>query len=136
MKTDHEISSNANPTLPRAGGLSNSNLPVGNAGDALTSAVHNTANDAADAAKRGLNKLVDRAESVAHGSMESVNQLARKGTELAKQGAEKAKSLAQRCNDATCAYVVEQPMKSVLISAAMGAALTALLLTSMRRRRY
>jgi ElaB/YqjD/DUF883 family membrane-anchored ribosome-binding protein len=127
MKTDQDFSAVPNSSLPTRGAS-------GNSAHTLTNAAQDAAADAAEAAKRGLTKLVDRVEAVAHESVDSVGQLARKGTVLAQQGTEKAKSLMQRCNDATCAYVAEQPMKSILISAAAGAALTALLMSSTRRR--
>jgi ElaB/YqjD/DUF883 family membrane-anchored ribosome-binding protein len=137
MKTEFSTSAHANGVVPRAQANSDDHVKTaGNAAHELTSAMRDTADDAIESSKRGIEKAAQRAEAVATKSIESASNLAQKGVEIAKQSADKAKTLAQRCNEATSAYVTEQPIKSLLISTAVGAALATLVLSLTRRSRY
>ena len=61
-------------------------------------------------------------------------QLARHGADLASDAGHRAQESWQRYSDATTGYVSRQPMRSVLIAAAVGAGVALLLAASRKRR--
>lgn len=82
------------------------------------------AHDLADRAKPAINRLVKNAE-----------QLARRGIDSARDGSQHLRDRAVRATDSTVNYVKDEPVKAMLIAAAAGAALMALvsLLSGSRR---
>ncbi|MES2979648.1 MAG: hypothetical protein V4731_14585 [Pseudomonadota bacterium] len=88
------------------------------------------------------NKAFDTAESKLHDLRQSVDpmvdmlatkaqKLARQSMDLASEARQKAQESLSRYSDVTTRYVSEQPMRSVLIAAAVGAAV-ALIVASTR----
>jgi ElaB/YqjD/DUF883 family membrane-anchored ribosome-binding protein len=88
-----------------------------------------------DSAKHGVNELRDRAESAAGRMSARAGDLADRGMASAREAADTAKGLYNRYSEATCSYVAEKPMRSLLISAAVGAAVTALVMSALQNRR-
>lgn len=88
-----------------------------------------------DNAKQGVNDLRDRAESAATKIGARAGELADRGMATARDAANSAKGLYNHYSEATCSYVAEKPMRSLLISAAVGAAVTALVMAALQNRR-
>lgn len=116
---------------------------VRNASDDLT----NSASRAVDATREFANNTLDQADSKVREFSSNidptVNMLASKAQKLAQQSfdmASEAKDRAQqslrRATTATTHYVSEQPMRSVLIAAAVGAGVALLIAASRNRDRY
>ena len=117
--------------------------------DQATSATERAA-DAADqavnASRRVANDALDHVESAIHSARASVQptiarlatqaeSLARKGLDAVKDSASQVRERAHTVGDVTVRYVKDEPVKAVLIAAATGAALMALvsLVNSARR---
>lgn len=119
---------------------------------ASTSPMRNSREDAAQAAAeagertRGFaHEALDQAEEKIREMRQSVDpmvdmmsakaqRLARQSLDIAADARQKAQDSLSRYADATTRYVSEQPVRSVLIAAAVGAAV-ALLVSSSRRHR-
>lgn len=68
-------------------------------------------------------------------AMDSVRDMARKGIEAAAQTSADAHKALNRCASATTRYVADQPVKSALIAAAVGAAVAAIVIAARKRSR-
>jgi ElaB/YqjD/DUF883 family membrane-anchored ribosome-binding protein len=88
-----------------------------------------------DSAKLGVNDLRDRVESTATKIGAKTSELADKGMANAREAADTVKSLYHQYSEVTCTYVADKPMRSLMISAAVGAAMTALVLSALQNRR-
>lgn len=86
--------------------------------------INDSAHDKFQEVKNGLGNMSDKASDLAHQGLASV-----------KDTAERAKGAYQHYAQATCNYVAEKPMRSLLISAAIGAAVTALLISGRHSER-
>ncbi len=95
--------------------------------DALDSA-HDMAHDALSEAEDAVSRLHRKAKP-------AINKYARRSEEFLRSGLARSKDAGLRAKDATEAYVADQPLKSVAIAAATGAAVAALLVWAMRRDR-
>ncbi len=65
-------------------------------------------------------------EKVSH-ALDQTDALTHRGVEAVREGAQQIRDKAQSLSDSTVCYIKEEPVKSVLIAAATGAALMALL---------
>ena len=81
------------------------------------------AHDAVDAAVPVIDRLVKNAES-----------LARRGIDGARDGSQQLRDRAVRATDSTVSYIKDEPLKAMLIAAATGAALMALMALLNRSR--
>lgn len=91
----------------------------------------NHALDQADHRIRTVRGIVDPAiEEFAS----SAQRLARRGIDIAADTGVRAQKSLNRCAVATERYVADQPVKAVLIAAAVGAVVAALLLSARKRR--
>ncbi len=97
---------------------------LGNATREKWNEVNDSANDKFQEVKSSLGNMTDKASDLAHKGLASV-----------KDTAERAKGAYQHYSEATCDYVAEKPMRSLLISAAIGAAVTALLMSGRHSER-
>lgn len=108
------------------------------AADAAENAVH--------ASRRVANDALDHVESAIHSARANVQpaisrlatqaeSLARKGLDAVKDGAYTVRDRATSLTDVTARYVKDEPVKAVLIAAAAGAALMALLSLAQSGRR-
>ena len=103
------------------------------------------ADQALSATKRATNGAIDRlqdgVESIrqdAHGALSraaaQVDELTRRGLERARQTSADVKRQVEQTGDRTVSYIRDEPVKSVLIAAATGAVLTALIALLTRSR--
>lgn len=90
-----------------------------------------SARKAADGALDTLQDKASQLASVAPGTLSRVaaqiDEMTRRGVERAKTATETAKEQAARAGDRTVGYIRDEPVKSVLIAAATGAALAAVI---------
>lgn len=101
------------------------------------------AQGAIGATQQALSSLSDRVEDGRSQAVPVLNRVAAKAEELARRGkdvvrdrSELLKDRAYRASDATRGYIKDEPVKSILIAVAAGAALMALVSLLTRERRY
>jgi len=99
------------------------------------------ANEALDKAGEKVRDLRNNVDPLVEQITAKVQQLASRGIEYATDAKSRAQQQIIRYGDATGRYVAEQPVKSVLIAAATGAAIAAAILIATRssntnRNRY
>ena len=114
-----------------------------------TSELANQVNQEADsaikstqrAATQAIDTLADKAHDVKEQVAPVLTRVAAKAEELARRGAdavrdtsEQFKDRAVRASDATVGYIKDEPVKAMLIAAAAGAALMALVALVSRQR--
>ena len=106
--------------------------------DALADRAGQRADDALSATRRAANgaidKLQDNVDHLRHDAQGAlgraaaqVDDLTRRGIERARQVSTDLRQQAERGSERTVSYIKDQPVKSVLIAAATGAALAALI---------
>jgi len=108
--------------------------PASNVGDTYgsgTDAAARSAQHAIDSTADSLSNKVDDLRSQAEPLMNKMSAqaeaAARKGIEAVRDGSQQLREKAQRATDSTVAYVKDEPIKSMLIAAATGAALMGLI---------
>lgn len=108
------------------------------AADGANSAIRSTQNVANEA----FDRLSDRVEDARSHAAPLLNRLteqaelaARRGVEVVRDRSAQVREKAQHATDTTVGYIREEPIKSVLIAAAAGAALVALMQLFGRARR-
>lgn len=105
------------------------------------------AGKAVDSTRDYANQALDRAESKVRDLRGEVDplvemltskaqKLARQSLDMAAEAKEKARQSLTRYADATSQYVSDQPVRSVLIAAAVGAAVALLVTSARQRNRY
>lgn len=124
-------SSTIRDAVPTARQLSDDVLQ--NASKAL-SATREQANMALDKADSKVRELRGEIDPLVDMLAEKAQKLARQSLDIAAEAKEKAQQSLTRYASATSHYVAEQPMRSVLIAAAVGA-VVALLVSSSRNKR-
>lgn len=113
--------------------------------DPLAQRAANTADDAIAATKRAANGALDSLQGQvddlrAQGSgalgraAAQVDELTRRGVEAARQAGAGMQAQVHRASDRTVDYVRDEPVKAMLVAAAAGAALAALISLAMRPR--
>jgi ElaB/YqjD/DUF883 family membrane-anchored ribosome-binding protein len=112
---------------PLAGDASNL---ADHAAEGANSAIRSTQN----VANAAFDRLSDKVESVRDQAAPMIDRLssqaeiaARRGIDAVRDTSAKVRERAQQVSDSTVGYIQDKPMKSVLIAAAAGAALMALL---------
>lgn len=105
---------------------------LGAAGHAVDS-TRSYANDALDQAENKVRELRGNVDPVVDMLASKAQQLARQSLDLASEAKERAQKSLTQAAGATTRYVSEQPLRSVLIAAAVGAGV-ALLIASARNR--
>lgn len=115
-------------TTPREFGETASNL-TGQAAQGAESAIRSTQRVANDA----LDSLSDSVEGVRAKAMPGISrvasdaeQLARRGLTAVREGSAQLRDQAVRASDKTVGYIKDEPVRAMLIAAAAGAALMAL----------
>ncbi len=83
-----------------------------------------------DSAKQGVKALRERTETAAAHLGARAGDLAERGIESARHTADKVTGTYNKYLEATTCYVAEQPVRAVLISAAIGATVAAMVLSS------
>lgn len=102
-------------------------------------AVDNTrayANDALDRAEDKVRELRGSVDPMIDALATKAQRLARQSLDIAAEAKDKAQQSLSRYATATTQYVSEQPVRSVLIAAAVGAAVALLVSASRNRNRY
>ncbi len=119
---------------------------VSSGAEQVTDQVADKAEDALDSTKRAANNIIDAAQTRLNELRDDVpNRLARaaaqvdeftrRGLERARQTSLDVRDQVYRAGDRTADYIRDEPMKSVLVAAACGAALAALISIASRRDR-
>ncbi|MBC7468706.1 MAG: hypothetical protein H7322_05215 [Ramlibacter sp.] len=101
------------------------------ADEALTSA-----EGALDSTRQLASQVLERASDKVRDLRVGASSLATKGVDAASEAAAAAQKQFSRYADVTGRYVSQQPVKSVLIAVAAGAAIAALVVAARRRNRY
>lgn len=111
---------------------------VNRVADSADSAVKSTrrmANSALDSAENAIGQARDNAEPTIARLAGQAEALARRGVDAVKDTANQVRDRAASVGDATVRYVKDEPVKSMLIAAATGAALMGLLALIQNARR-
>lgn len=101
------------------------------ADDAMT-----TAHGALDSTRQLASQVIGRAGEKVRDLRFGAKDMASKGVDAAAEAAAAAQKQLSRYADVTGRYVSQQPVKSVLIAVAAGAAIAALVAAARRRNRY
>ncbi len=84
----------------------------------------------ADSAKQGVNAMREKTENAAAHLGARAGDLAERGMNSARHAADRVSGTYNKYLEATTYYVAEQPVRAVLISAAVGATVAAIVLSS------
>lgn len=101
------------------------------ADDAMT-----TAESAIDSTRELANQVIGKAGDKVRDLRAGARDLANKGMNVASDATTAAQKQLSRYADVTGRYVSQQPVRSVLIAVAAGAAIAALVVAARRRNRY
>ena len=93
----------------------------------MTNTTHRVANEALDHVEAAVEAARANVQPTIARIASQAETLARKGLDAVKDGAYQVRNRAQDLGDVTARYVRQEPVKAVLIAAATGAALMALL---------
>lgn len=105
---------------------------MSSAGKAIDS-TRQHANQALDMAENKVRELRGSVDPVVEMLASKAQKMARQSLDMASEAKERAEKSLKHAADATTRYVSEQPMRSVLIAAAVGAAVALLVSTSRQR---
>lgn len=122
--------SNTQETLSSAGHLSDQLM---NGAEKAMGSTRAMANDTLDRAEDKVRHLRGSIDPLVDKLASQAQKLARQSLDMASEASERAQRSMHRYADATTRYVANEPVKSVLIAAAVGAAV-ALLVASARHR--
>ncbi|HEY6599092.1 MAG TPA: hypothetical protein VIZ30_07260 [Pseudomonadales bacterium] len=118
------------------------NTTIENAADAAAQATDQVIRSSQRVANRTLDKVADTVDEVrtqAEGAMNRLSgdaeRLMRRGADKVRDGSQQLREQALRATDSTAAYVKAEPVKALLIAAAVGAALMALISIGSRNTR-
>ena len=85
------------------------------------------ANDTLNSLSDKVQDVRDQAAPVLNRVAEKAETLARRGLDAVKDGSQQIREKAARASDSTVGYIKDEPVKAILIAAATGAALMALI---------
>ena len=105
----------------------------GQGADSLIKSTQRTANEALNTLSDKVQDAKDQAAPVINRVAAKAEDLARRSADMARESAAQMKDRALRYSDATVGYIKDEPVKSILIAAAAGAALMALVSLLSRR---
>lgn len=105
--------------------------------DQAIKSTQRAANEAVDSLADAMQSMRHQAAPLLDRATEQVNMLAHRGMDSVRETSHHLREKAQHASDSTVNYVKDEPVKALLIAAAAGAALVALvgLLSSSRKRR-
>ena len=95
--------------------------------DEALSATRRAANGAIDKLQDGVDELRNDTPGTLSRVAAQVDELTRRGMDRARQATAEMRESVERTGDRTVVYIKDQPVKSVLIAAAAGAAIAALI---------
>lgn len=128
MTTNPAASASASST--HYGAREDAAMAAAQAGERTRSFAH----DALDQAEEKIREMRHTVDPMVDKMSQKAQKLARQSMDMANEARHKAQDSLSRYADVTTRYVAEQPLRSVLIAAAVGAAV-ALLVSSSRSRR-
>ena len=103
---------------------------VDQASDSADRAIKSTqrmANETLDSLSSSVHDVRDRVAPVLNRSSEQLAALAQRGVDVVRDSSQQLKDKALRASDTTVGYIKDEPVKAMLIAAATGAALMALI---------
>ena len=100
---------------------------VGDSADSAIDKTRRVANDALDSAADAVDSIRDKAEPTVRRLASQAETLARRGVEAVRDSSQQLREQATEMTDRTTRYVKDEPLKAVLIAAASGAVLMAVL---------
>jgi len=103
--------------------------------DNAIKATQRTAHEAIDQLSDKASELRDRAAPIINRVATQAEQLARRSADAVRDTSQQLRDRAARVSDSTLGYVKDEPVKSILMAAAAGAALMALFSLLARRDR-
>jgi ElaB/YqjD/DUF883 family membrane-anchored ribosome-binding protein len=104
--------------------------------ESAISSTRSYANDALDKAEDKVRELRGSVDPIVDQLASKAQKLARQSLDMAAEAKDKAAQQLSRYATVTTQYVSEQPVRSVLIAAAVGAAVALLVSASRNRNRY
>jgi ElaB/YqjD/DUF883 family membrane-anchored ribosome-binding protein len=102
--------------------------------DSAISSSKRVANEALDTLSDKVQDVKDQAAPVLNRVASKAEELARRSADVMRDSSAQIKERAQRASYATVGYIKDEPVKSILIAAAAGAALMALVTLLSRDR--
>lgn len=124
----------SNPARDAVPAFRNASSELLQSADDAVVATRDYANHALDKAESKVRELRGEVDPLVDLLASKAQKLARQSLDMAAEAKDKAQQSLSRYASATTHYVAEQPMRSVLIAAAVGAAV-ALLVASSRQRK-
>ena len=102
--------------------------------DQAIRATQNAANGAVDSAANALQDLRQHTTPMVERASEQVSAITHRGLDSVRDTSQQLRRKVERASDSTVGYIRHEPVKSVLIAAATGAALMALINLATRPR--
>lgn len=109
---------------------------AGQTADDVLLAARRTTGDVADEVESGIDSLRQKIPQAISSATAQVEDLARRGVERARNAGAAVREQAVHAGDQTVAYIKDEPVRSVLIAAAVGAVATVLLTWMTHSRRH
>ena len=100
---------------------------LGDAADGAIDRTRRVANDVLDSASDAVDNVREQAEPVVRRLTAQAETLARRSMDAVRDGSQQLREQATEMTDRTTRYVKDEPLKAVLIAAAAGATLLAVL---------
>jgi ElaB/YqjD/DUF883 family membrane-anchored ribosome-binding protein len=94
--------------------------------DSAIKSTQNVANDAFDSLSGTVRDIRDQAAPMVNRATEQTSALAHRGADAVRESTRQLRDKAASASDATVSYIKDEPVKSILIAAATGAALMGL----------
>ncbi|MBX3623454.1 MAG: hypothetical protein KF892_00460 [Rhizobacter sp.] len=124
-----------NPADPTATATTVADQAAGKADQAIRS-TQRMANDALDGLSDSVNSASSRVSPLINRATEQATAFAQKSVDAVRQTSQQLRDKAMHASDTTASYIRNDPIKSVLIAAATGAALMALVSLVTRSRHH
>ncbi|HJV60177.1 MAG TPA: hypothetical protein VJ743_04480 [Albitalea sp.] len=107
---------------------------AGQSADTMIKTTQRATNEALDSLSDKVQDVKDQATPVLNRVAAKAEELARRSADAMRESSEQIKERALRASDMTVGYIKDEPVKSILIAAAAGAALMALVSLLARNR--
>ncbi|WP_284616653.1 hypothetical protein [Aquabacterium humicola] len=107
---------------------------LGSSAEQAIGSTRRVANEALDTLQSSVDRMREAVPSAFHRAASQVEELTRRGMERAKEATTDVRDQVHKASDRTVGYIKDEPVKSVLIAAATGAAVALLVGWAMRHR--
>lgn len=121
------------PTTEKSGNLIDQ---ASRSADQAIRATQQAANGAVDSAANSLQDLRHQATPIVERANEQISAMAHRGLDSVRESSHQLRLKLEHASDSTVGYIREEPVKAVLIAAATGAALMALVTLVARSRHH